>query len=64
MRKQAPEPVLGIIKSVLRFVNSTYITIVYGERGLVTLAWNLRRKFVLAPPVLAQGMSPAFSRAR
>ena len=36
LRKQTPEPVFGIIKSAI-------------EWSLVTMAWNIKRMFVLNP---------------
>ena len=51
LRKQTPEPVFGIIKSVLGFRQFSLrgIDKVRGEWNLVTMAWNLKRMFVLAP---------------
>jgi transposase len=51
LRKQTPEPVFGIIKSVLGFRKFSLrgIDKVRGEWSLVTMAWNLKRMFVLAP---------------
>lgn len=51
LRKQTPEPVFGIIKSVLGFRQFSMrgIDKVRGEWNLVTMAWNLKRMFVLAP---------------
>jgi transposase len=51
LRKQTPEPVFGIIKSVLGFRQFSLrgLEKVRGEWSLVTLAWNLKRMFVLAP---------------
>ena len=51
LRKQTPEPVFGIIKSVLGFRQFSLrgLEKVRGEWGLVTMAWNLKRMFVLAP---------------
>ncbi len=57
LRKQTPEPVFGIIKSVLGFRQFTLrgLEKVRGEWSLVTMAWNLKRmfnlkrKFALAP---------------
>jgi hypothetical protein len=50
LRKQTPEPVFGIIKSVLGFGQFSLrgLEKVRGERSLVTVAWNLKRMFVLA----------------
>jgi hypothetical protein len=49
LRKQTPEPVFGIIKSVLGFRQFLLrgIEAVRGEWSLVTMAWNLKRMFVL-----------------
>jgi transposase len=51
LRKQTPEPVFGIIKSVLGFRQFSLrgLDKVRGERSLVTMAWNLKRMFALAP---------------
>ena len=51
LRKQTPEPVFGIIKSVLGFRQFSMrgIDKVRGEWNLVTMAWNVKRMFVLAP---------------
>ena len=51
LRKQTPEPVFGIIKSVLGFRQFSLpgLDKVRGEWSLVTIAWNLKRMFVLAP---------------
>ena len=48
--KQTPEPVFGIIKSVLGFRQFLLrgLEKVRGEWSLVTMAWNLKRMFVLA----------------
>ena len=50
LRKQTPEPVFGIIKSVLGFRQFLLrgIERVRGEWSLVTMAWNIKRMFVLA----------------
>jgi transposase len=49
LRKQTPEPVFGIIKSVLGFRQFSLrgLDKVRGEWSLVTMAWNLKRMFVL-----------------
>ena len=49
LRKQVPEPVFGIIKSVLGFRQFLLrgLDKVRGEWSLVTMAWNLKRMFVL-----------------
>jgi transposase len=51
LRKQVPEPVFGIIKSVLGFRQFLLrgLDHVRGEWRLVTMAWNLKRMFVLSP---------------
>ena len=50
LRKQTPEPVFGIIKSVLGFRQFLLRGIdgARGEWSLVTMAWNMKRMFVLA----------------
>ncbi len=49
LRKHTPEPVFGIIKSVLGFRQFLLrgLDKVKGEWTLVTMAWNLKRMFVL-----------------
>jgi transposase len=49
LRKQIPEPVFGIVKSVLGFRQFLLrgLEKVKGEWSLVTMAWNLKRMFVL-----------------
>jgi transposase len=51
LRKQTPEPVFGIIKSVLGFRQFSMrgLEKVRGEWNLVTMAWNLKRMFTLMP---------------
>jgi transposase len=51
LRKQIPEPVFGIIKSVMGFRQFMLrgIDKVRGEWRLATMAWNLKRMFVLCP---------------
>jgi hypothetical protein len=51
LRKRTPEPVFGIIQSALGFRQFSLrgLEEVRGERGLVTMAWNLKRMFTLAP---------------
>ena len=48
-RKHTPEPVFGIIKSVLGFRQFLLrgLDKVRGEWSLVTMAWNMKRIFVL-----------------
>jgi transposase len=50
LRKQTPEPVFGIIKSVLGFRQFLLrgLDNVRGEWKLVTMAWNMKRMFALA----------------
>jgi hypothetical protein len=50
LRKQIPEPVFGIIKSVLGFRQFLLrgLDNVRGEWKLVTMAWNMKRMFALA----------------
>ena len=51
LRKQIPEPVFGIIKSVMGFRQFLLrgIDKVRGEWSLATMAWNMKRLFVLCP---------------
>jgi len=50
LRKHTPEPVFGIIKSALGFRQFLLrgLNNVRGEWSLVTMAWNIKRMFVLA----------------
>ena len=50
LRKQTPEPVFGIIKSVLGFRQFSMrgLEKARGEWSLVTMAWNMKRLFVLS----------------
>jgi transposase len=50
LRKQTPEPVFGIIKSVLGFRQFMLrgLAKAKGEWSLVTMAWNLKRMFALS----------------
>ena len=50
LRKQTPEPVFGIVKSVLGFRQFMLrgLDNARGEWTLVTLAWNLKRMFALS----------------
>jgi len=52
LRKQTPEPVFGIIKSVLGFRQFLLrgLENVRNEWSLVTMAWNIKRIFALSPP--------------
>ena len=47
LRKQTPEPVFGIIKSVMGFRQFLLrgLDKVRGEWSLVTMAWNFKRMF-------------------
>lgn len=49
LRKQTPEPVFGIIKSVMAFRQFSMrgLAKARGEWSLVTMAWNIKRMFVL-----------------
>ncbi len=51
LRKQTPEPVFGIIKSVLGFRQFSLrgLEKARGEWSLVTMAWNIKRMYSLAP---------------
>jgi hypothetical protein len=51
LRKQMPEPVFGIIKSVLGFRQFLLrgLECVHREWSLVTMAWNIKRMFALRP---------------
>jgi hypothetical protein len=51
LRKQTPEPVFGIIKSVLGFRQFSMrgLEKVQGEWNIVTMAWNIKRMFALIP---------------
>jgi Transposase DDE domain len=51
LRKQTPEPVFGIIKSVLGFRQFSMrgLERARGEWSLVTMAWNIKRMCALAP---------------
>lgn len=50
LRKQTPEPVFGIIKSVLGFRQFSMrgLDKARGEWSLVTMAWNMKRMFALS----------------
>jgi hypothetical protein len=50
LRKQTPEPVFGIIKSVMGFRQFLLrgLNYVRGEWSLVTMAWNIKRMFALS----------------
>ena len=51
LRKQTPEPVFGIIKSVMGYRQSLLrgLENVSGEWNLVTMSWNIKRMFALQP---------------
>ena len=51
LRKQTPEPVFGIIKSVMGYRQTLLrgLENVRGEWNLVTLSWNIKRMFALLP---------------
>ncbi|MFL5280163.1 MAG: transposase [Rhodopila sp.] len=51
LRKQIPEPVFGLIKSAMGFRQFLLRGLdgVRGEWSLVTMAWNMKRLFVLSP---------------
>jgi len=62
LRKQTPEPVFGIIKSVLGFRQFSLrgLDKVRGEWSLVTMAWNIKRMFASPPPI--EGGAPPAQR--
>lgn len=51
LRKQTPEPVFGIIKSVMGFRQFLLrgFDNLKGEWNLVAMSWNIRRMFALSP---------------
>jgi transposase len=51
LRKQTPEPVFGIIKSVMGYRQCLLrgLDNVRGEWNLVTMSWNIKRMFALQP---------------
>lgn len=51
LRKHTPEPVFGVIKSVMGFRQFSMrgLEKAKGEWSLVTMAWNVKRMFALAP---------------
>ncbi len=51
LRKQTPEPVFGIIKSVMGYRQCLLrgLESVKGEWSLVTMSWNIKRMFALQP---------------
>ena len=51
LRKQTPEPVFGIIKSVMGFRQFLLrgFENAKGEWNLVTMSWNIKRMFALSP---------------
>jgi Transposase DDE domain len=50
LRKQIPEPVFGIVKSVMGFRQFMLrgLDQVRGEWNLVAMAWNMKRMFILS----------------
>ena len=50
LRKQIPDPVFGIVKSVMGFRQFMLrgLDQVRGEWNLVTMAWNMKRMFILS----------------
>ena len=50
LRKQTPEPVFGIIKSVMGFRQFLLrgLESAKGEWNLVAMSWNIRRMFALS----------------
>ena len=50
LRKQTPEPVFGIIKSVIGFRQFLLrgLDRVRGEWSVVTMAWNIKRMYALS----------------
>jgi IS5 family transposase len=51
LRKQTPEPVFGIIKSVMGYRQCLLrgLENVKGEWNLVTMSWNIKRMFAMQP---------------
>ena len=51
LRKQTPEPVFGIIKSVMGYRQCLLrgLESVKGEWNLVTMSWNIKRMFAMQP---------------
>jgi transposase len=51
LRKQTPEPVFGIIKSVMGYRQALLrgLENVKGEWNLVTMSWNIKRMFAMQP---------------
>lgn len=51
LRKQTPEPVFGIIKSVMGYRQTLLrgLENVKGEWNLVTMSWNIKRMFAMQP---------------
>lgn len=51
LRKQTPEPVFGIIKSVMGYRQTLLrgLENVTGEWNLVTMSWNIKRMFAMQP---------------
>jgi hypothetical protein len=51
LRKQTPEPVFGIIKSVMGYRQCLLrgLKNLKGEWNLVTMSWNIKRMFAMQP---------------
>ena len=51
LRKQTPEPVFGIIKSVMGYRQCLLrgLNNVSGEWNLVSMSWNIKRMFAMQP---------------
>jgi hypothetical protein len=51
LRKQTPEPVFGVIKSVMGYRQCLLrgLRNVKGEWNLVAMSWNIKRMFALQP---------------
>ena len=71
LRKQTPEPVFGIIKSVLGFRQFSMrgLERARGEWSLVTMAWNIKRMFAWpgwssGSPSITRRTGSAFSEPR
>ncbi len=66
LRKQTPEPVFGIIKSVLGFRQFLLrgLDKVRGEWSLVTMAWNIKRMFALSPARKGRAERPLLRKKR
>ena len=64
LRKQMPEAVFGIIKSVMGFRKFLLRGIdgVHGEWSLVTMAWNMKRMYALTPAECAVARAAELAR--